>query len=158
MATPNATFTSGQILTAAQQNNFPLGVVSRTLNTTASIFNNLTTVQELFQAPAFTPVAGRLYRVTYSIGAVSKGNNVGNIDITLRQNSTAGTVLNASYFSAVPLLEVHPFSTTVFLTSTQMGTASFLPVVCVQANTAGIIVGNGSGYNGTILVEDIGLA
>ena len=158
MATPNATFTAGQVLTAAQQNNFPLGVVSRTLNTTATIFNNLLTVQELFRAPAFTPVAGRLYRVTYSIGAVAKGSNIGNIDISLRQGSTAGTVLNNSYYSAVDLGVVLPFSTTVFLTSTQMGTTAFDPVVCVQANSAGISVGNGGGNNGTILIEDIGLA
>ena len=157
MATPNATFTAGSVFTAAQANNFPLGVVSYKYDTTANIFNALTTVQELFRSGAFTPVAGRLYRCTYSIGAVFKGTNIGNIDITMRKNSTAGTIINSSYYSAVPLGVVLPFSTSVLLTSTQMGTTSFVPVLCVQANTAGMGAGNTGGYTGTILFEDIGL-
>jgi len=158
MTTPNLTFTVGQVLTAAQQNNFPFGVVTYVRDTTATIFNNLTTVQELFRSGAFTPVAGRLYRCTYSIGGVSKGSNLGNIDISMRKDTTAGTVLNNSLYSGVPLNQILPFSTSVFLTSTQMGTASFIPVLCVQANTAGINVANSATAIGTILFEDIGLA
>ena len=158
MATPNSTFTVGAILTAAQQNNFPFGVVSYKYDTAASINNLLTTVQSFVTSPAFTPVAGRLYRCTYSIGAIYKYTNIGNIEIQMRKDSTAGTVLNASYFSAVALATVLPFSTSVLLTSTQMGTASFIPTLCVQANTAGMAAANTAGYNGTILFEDIGLA
>ena len=157
MATPNTTFTT-QVLTSAQMNNLPFGVVSRTLNTTATLFNNLLTVQSFFTSPAFTPVAGRLYRCTYSIGAVDKLANIGNINIQMRKDSTAGTILQESFYSATGLSTYYPFSTSTLLTSTEMGTASFVPTVCVQANSAGLSVGNTGGYSGSILFEDIGSA
>ena len=154
----NTTFTTGAILTAAQMNNLPWGVISSKYDTAASISNALTTVQSFFTAPAFTPVAGRLYRATYSIGYIQKTTNVGNINITMRKDSTAGTILNDSVFSATGLGVLLPFSTSVLLTSTQMGTVSFVPTLCIQANTAGVEATNTGGYNGTILFEDIGAA
>ena len=158
MATPNTTFTAGQILTAAQMNNVPFGVVSRELNTTATLTVNSTTETELFQSPAFTPVVGRLYRVTYSIGSIAKTNNIGNVNVRLRKTNASGTILNDSFYSALGLNVYVPFSTTVFLTSTEMGTASFVPVVCIVANTSGFEASNTGDYHGTILIEDIGLA
>jgi len=154
----NNDFTAGQILTASEMNNLPRGFITYTYNTTAVVFNLLLTVQELFQAPAFVPEAGRVYRMTTTIGSVAKTANVGNIDITVRQNSIAGNVIDQSYFSAVPLNEVHPYSKTTIMTSTQMGTSSFIPMVCVQANTPGMLVGNGGGYTGSFVIEDIGKA
>jgi hypothetical protein len=59
----NTEFTSGQILTAAQQNNFPRGLVSVTSATTAS--GTFTTEITTITAPSFTAVAGRLYRISY---------------------------------------------------------------------------------------------
>jgi hypothetical protein len=153
----NTTFTTGAILTAAQMNNLPWGVISSRYDTAASLINASTAVQSFLNAPAFTPVAGRLYRCTYSIGVISKTTNNGNIDITMRKDSTSGAIINASVYSALFNIPV-PFSTSVLLTSTQMGTASFVPTLCVQANTAGISCYNTGGYNGTILFEDIGAA
>ena len=153
----NTTFTTGAVLTATQMNNLPWGVISYKYDTAANLTNALTTVQSFFTAPAFTPVAGRLYRCTYSIGVVTKTTNNGNIDIQMRKDSASGTILNASVYSALFNIPV-PFSTSVLLTSTQMGTSSFVPTVCVVANTGGINVYNTGGYNGTILFEDIGAA
>lgn len=158
MATPNSSFVANQVLTASQQNNFPFGVISRKYDTAATLTNASTAVQELLNSPAFTPVAGRLYRLTYSIGFVAKTTNIGNIEIQMRKNSTAGTIIDNSYYSALGLGIYVPFSKSTFLTSTQMGTTSFVPTLCVMANTAGIAVGNTGGFNGTILFEDIGLA
>jgi hypothetical protein len=157
MATPNTTFSTA-VLTSAQMNNLPFGVVSRAYNTAATLTVNSTTETELFTAPAFTPVAGRLYRCTYSIGFIAKTNNIGNIEIHMRKDNTAGTILNNSYYSALGLNIYVPFSTSVLLTSTQMGTASFIPSVCLVANTSGFVAGNTGGFNGTILFEDIGSA
>jgi hypothetical protein len=60
---PNVDFTSGQVLTAAQQNQFPRGIVaqvSETANGTA-----LPTEQVTLTASTFTAVANRYYRITY---------------------------------------------------------------------------------------------
>jgi hypothetical protein len=158
MATPNSLFTSGQILTAAQMNNLPFGVVSRSYNTTATLTVNSTTETELFDSPAFTPVAGRLYRVTYTIGFVAKTNNNGNLNVRLRKDSTAGTILNDSFYSALGVNVYVPFSTSILLTSTQMGTTSFTPKICLVANSSGFVAANTGDTHGTILFEDIGSA
>ena len=158
MATPNTTFTSGAILTAAQMNNLPFGVVSRKYDTAAIATVNSTVETSFFSSPAFTPVAGRLYRCTYSIGYVVKTNNGGNVNIRLRKDSTAGTILNDSFYSSLGVGVYVPFSTSIFLTSTQMGTTSFVPTITVQANTSGFIADNTGDTHGTILFEDIGSA
>ena len=158
MATPNTTFVSGNILTAAQMNNLPFGVVSREYNTTATLTVNSTTETSFFTSPAFTPVAGRLYRCTYTIGFIAKTNNNGNLNVRLRKDSTAGTILNDSEYSALGVNVYVPFSTSILLTSTQMGTASFVPNVCIVANSSGFVAGNTGNTHGTILFEDIGSA
>jgi len=60
---PNTDFTAGAILTAAQQNRFPRGImqyVSSTGTTTATGTEAVT-----LTLPSFTAVANRYYRVTY---------------------------------------------------------------------------------------------
>jgi hypothetical protein len=61
--TPNTTFTSGQILTAQQQNNFPRGIIAVTTSTsnvlTGTILSGLSTT--------FTAVANRNYRISVAV-------------------------------------------------------------------------------------------
>jgi hypothetical protein len=158
MATPNSTFTAGAVYTAAQANNFPFGVVSRKYDNSAILTVNSTTETAFFSAPAFTPIAGRLYRITYTIGYVAKLTNNGNIDIRLRKDNLTGTILVSSLYSSLGVNVYVPFSTSIFLTSAEMGTTSFVPFITIQANTSGFTAGNAGDTKGTILVEDIGLA
>jgi len=158
MATPNTTFVANTVLTAAQQNNFPFGVISRKYDTAAVATVNSTTETSFLASPAFTPVAGRLYRCTYSIGYVVKITNGGNVYIRMRKDTTAGTILNESFYSSLGVGVYVPFSTSIFLTSTQMGTTSFVPTITIQANTSGFTADNTGDTHGTILFEDIGSA
>ncbi len=60
---PNVTFVSGDVLTAAQQNRFPRGIMAYN---TASTTDSTITVEELqVTASTFTAEANRLYRVSY---------------------------------------------------------------------------------------------
>ena len=156
--TVNSPTTPGQILTSAYVNNMPRGVISSVRDTAGSLAVNSTTETELFRGPAFTPAAGRLYRVTYTIGYLAKTNNGGNVNVRLRKDSTTGTILNDSLYSALGVDVIVPFSTSIVLTTTQMGTALFTPLVCLVANTSGFTATNTGGYNGTIVFEDIGAA
>jgi hypothetical protein len=62
----NTTFTSGQILTAAQMNNLPWGVAGYVKRTTGS-FTATTSVADITGlTTTFTAVSGRLYKVSYS--------------------------------------------------------------------------------------------
>ena len=62
--TPNTTFTAGQVLTAAQQNRFPRGLMTDIVTATAEYILTTSVVTQL-TAASFTAVAGRLYRITY---------------------------------------------------------------------------------------------
>jgi hypothetical protein len=76
MATsPNTDFTSGQILTATQQNNFPRGVMQY-VKSTANATVTTTTIDVTAMTVSFTAVANRLYRATFegffSVGSPSQ--------------------------------------------------------------------------------------
>jgi hypothetical protein len=60
---PNTDFTAGAILTAAQQNRFPRGIVSFAQVTSATGLTTSEAVQ--ITSPSFTAVANRYYRITY---------------------------------------------------------------------------------------------
>ncbi len=62
--TPNTAFTSGQILTAAQMNAFPRGLMTDIVTAT-STFNLTTSNTTQLTSGSFTAVTGRLYRITY---------------------------------------------------------------------------------------------
>ena len=61
---PNTTFTAGSILTAAQQNRFPRGIMAYA--TTASNAGLTTTVADLGLSLSFTAVANRYYKYTFA--------------------------------------------------------------------------------------------
>jgi hypothetical protein len=60
---PNTDFTSGAVLTAAQQNRFPRGIMSYASVTTSD--TTITAEETQITGTAFTAVANRYYRVTY---------------------------------------------------------------------------------------------
>jgi hypothetical protein len=69
---PNTDFTSGQILTAQQQNNFPRGVMAYVINTTTN--PTVTSIADVTgMTVTWTAVANRLYRVTFE-GMIGNNN------------------------------------------------------------------------------------
>jgi hypothetical protein len=60
---PNTDFSSGAVLTAAQQNRFPRGVMA--YNQLTSNSAGFTTTAQQITGSAFTAVANRYYRITY---------------------------------------------------------------------------------------------
>jgi len=82
--TMNTTFTSGQILTAAQQNALPFGAVSTGVNITSLSQTGITTVVDITGASiTFTAVSGRRYKASFTISASADVASTGcNISIT----------------------------------------------------------------------------
>ena len=73
---PNTNFTSGQILTAAQQNNFPRGVMGYVISTTSpTVTTSTADVQNM--TVTWTAVANRLYRATFEgfVGVTSASSS-----------------------------------------------------------------------------------
>ena len=90
---PNTDFTSGAVLTAAQQNRFPRGIVAYNANTST---DSTITVEEQEVAPVtFTAVANRLYRLSYFEPGFG-GTSTSAMTMRIRQTSITGTVLGTS--------------------------------------------------------------
>lgn len=134
----------------------PQGIKSYVLSTT-DLFLTTTTVTSMFTAPTFTPVAGRLYSVTYSVGNLLKTTAAGNIYVSFWKGTTSQ--LDFGYFTGLDLNDSFYFSKTLVLTSTQMGTTAFIPTVRIQTSNNGVYADNSStGGNGVIMITDIGAA
>ena len=94
---PNTDFTSGAVLTAAQQNRFPRGVMALATSTTSY---TLTTSEVIAtgMTVTFTAVANRYYRITYFEPQAQSATFNSNVQLTLRQTNASGTVLQNTIF------------------------------------------------------------
>jgi hypothetical protein len=92
MATPNSLFTAGQILTAAQQNNFPFGIVAET--TLATSYGNTAGSFDITGLSAtWTSVASRKYLIVAMFNISNTGANVSQAYIS----TSGGTKLAEAY-------------------------------------------------------------
>ena len=84
----NTNFTTGQVYTATDANNFPRGLVSVTSAIAAT--GTFTTQVTTITAPSFTAVANRLYRISYFEPVLQYiSGTVTVIDMTLKIGGTA---------------------------------------------------------------------
>ncbi len=157
---PNDTFTSGQILTAAECNAFPFGVVARavsstdyTLTTSAAIATGMTVT--------FTAIANRYYKITY-MEPQCQTSSVANSDTNtqIRVTNAAGTLLNQGF---VRTEGSGQDTGTITLVSTSTFTAGSVTIVgCAKTSstTSAPVLGRGAAAAGPalLLVEDIGPA
>jgi len=94
---PNTDFSSGAVLTAAQQNRFPRGVMALATSTTNYTLTTTETIATGMTV-TFTAVANRYYRITYFEPQGQTPTVAGNTTITIRQTNAAGTVLQNTIF------------------------------------------------------------
>ena len=90
---PNTDFTSGDVLTAAQMNKFPRGLMADVV--TSSTTDTSVTAEEVMLAVTWTAVANRNYRIVYIEPALS-GTSITSATFRLRSDSVTGTVLNSA--------------------------------------------------------------
>jgi len=159
MATPNTTFSTGAVLTASQMSNLPFGLMAGIRSTTATATPPNTTPIPFISTPAFTPIANRLYRVTWAIGTFYKNSGGYNQDVYIRVGSNTGTIIDHAFYSAVPVATWGPIGKTTFVTTAQLGTTSSTALyMTVQDNgTASAASFTSDGNTPSILmIEDIG--
>jgi hypothetical protein len=145
--TPNTTFVSGAILTAAQQNNFPRGVVALTSNATqtitAGVLVGLNTT--------YTFEAGRTYKISTSSGWTVSGDILLEIYIAgvsvQRYVDTRSKVTSAGLFA-----QFNGF----WVGSVAAGSKQVTIVVTVLSG-AGLNVATTANPN-QLVIEDIGTA
>jgi hypothetical protein len=150
----NTDFTSGQILTAAQQNNFPRGLVSVTSTTTSS--GSISSETLRVTSPSFTAVANRLYRISYYepvLQYVSGTVNVMLMRIRLTNISGATQTFGESKIQSSG-------ANTGYVSITKTLTPGATVFVASVAPTGG---GNGNAYSASdavcqLIIEDLGVA
>lgn len=91
---PNTDFSSGAVLTAAQQNRFPRGVMGGVVRTAGDIALTTTVADLTGMSITFTAVASRTYKCSWSLSA-AKSTASGYVGAYLTNSSN--TVLAASY-------------------------------------------------------------
>ena len=153
---PNTTFTSGQILTAAQMNKLPWGIVAEASSTT-SVTGISSTESVTLTASTFTAVAGRYYRITYiepSAEPPSAANFV--IYTKIRLTNATGTVLGAGQFQNAVSAAIDASICVVALATFSAGSVTVVGTGATNAGTGNYF--RSATQPARIIVEDVGQA
>jgi hypothetical protein len=91
---PNTDFSSGAVLTAAQQNRFPRGIVAFAQTTTTDA--SITSEEVTLTSSSFTAVANRYYRIHYYEPQISTAGGAGTFFVgKIRRTNISGTILQS---------------------------------------------------------------
>ena len=146
---PNTDFSVGAVLTAAQQNRFPRGVMNLDSAISAS---NVTAEAVQLTGSSFTAVANRYYKITYF--EPNPVNGTGYWAFRIRQTNLTGTTLNTSY--TVTGTGIDRQMTMVWVGTFSAGTVN---VVATAQQTVGTgLLNRSATVVAYLLVEDIGPA
>ena len=152
---PNTNFSSGAVLTAAQQNRFPRGVMA--YNTATASDTTVTAEEVQITGSSFTAVASRNYRITYFEPYVA--SNTANCVFTMRirQTNLAGAVQNSStVLNTVGNVFFGTSGICQAVSTFSAGTVNIVGTLAASAGT-GQAIRSATGY-AMLLVEDIGPA
>ena len=149
---PNTDFSTGAILTAAQQNRFPRGIVAIASSTTSDA--SITAEEIELTSSTFTAVANRYYRATYYEPQLNTASGGGSfIFLRLRLTNLAGTQLNQGLF------QVGPANMTGFIVWTGTLSAGSTTIVATAASGFGTwVASRAAGTVAYLIVEDMGPA
>ena len=130
MAGPNTTFSSGAILTAAQMNNVPRGLMAAPATSTSPATTTFTTEAQML-AYTFTQVNGRSYLLQYFEPSLT-GTAAGTITARIT-TGVAGTPYNSSTSALAILVSNTALVTTVYTA----GTSGSLTIYATLAASSG---------------------
>jgi len=138
--------------------NMPWGVVARVKSTGAGVTISSNTQVSFEATAAFTPMASRVYRITYAVGYVI--NNAGgfNQEVRIRLGSVAGTILDTWLLSSSgAAFAISPSKTALFAAG-ELGTVSTAIHLLVYANGGNCTFLSSAVLPTSVIVEDIGPA
>jgi hypothetical protein len=148
----NTTFTTGAVLTAAQMNNLPWGVMGTAVRTAGNLTLGPAQVDITGMSITFTAVAGRLYRATWSVNAL-KNVAAGWTEIFFMDSANATYGASIGYSIANGWVNLSGVSLISGLTA---GSKTFKLRMEAENNTS-LIVAN-AGLPCQMMIEDMGAA
>jgi len=147
---PNTDFSTGQVLTASQQNNFPRGVMGYAKSTADASIGS-TTADVSGMSVTFTAVANRLYRATfecfYSVNAPSQNQ----FFITDGSNNMVDQIYQDSNLLFCPMSLIYIFTTTA-------GSKTYKVRATTSTGTMTIYGATSANRSYSFVVEDLGPA
>jgi len=149
---PNTDFVAGDILTAAQQNRFPRGIMTVAESTTTS--GTITAEAIQITAPAFTAVASRYYLIEYIEQDLYRSASTA-IQMRIRLTNLAGAVQTVAQDISTAANQNNPLATSRVMT---FSAGSVVLVATLQCSGAGTIATRGAASPAYILVTDLGPA
>jgi hypothetical protein len=155
--TPNTTFVSGAILTAAEQNNFPRGVMATASSSTSYVLTN-SAVIATGMTVTFTAVASRNYRITYYEPEAQTNSGGGNTSTaSIKITDAGGTQLTSGKI----LNSASGYNFTSPMTLVYVGTLTAGSITIVGTGQSSVVGGSfvrSATSQAQITVEDIGTA
>lgn len=155
---PNTDFSSGAVLTAAQQNRFPRGIMS--LATSATNYTLTTsTVIATGMTVTFTVVANRYYKITYLEPSVETSTVSGSFtQLTIRSNNAAGTQLASGLITTPAAAKNNGAVIASIIYSGSAGSTTFVGCAITSSTTGTPVLNRNAFQLAYLLVEDIGPA
>ncbi len=147
--TPNDNFIVGQVLTAAECNQFPRGVMAYGQSTTDITLPAMTETTAITLS-AFTAVANRYYRITFfqpSLDSIAAGY----VTMKIKNGATVLNTSHAALYNGTDDYEGICVAVTTF-------TAGSITITGTLTATALGSTNNTATQYGILLVEDIGTA
>jgi hypothetical protein len=149
---PNNTFVSGDVLTAAECNSFPFGIVALQTDTATA---NFSTEAVNITSSSFTAVANRYYRITYFQPQLQVSAANGYSIMTLRKGTTTGGTQITRGFAANSVSGGPTSGNVSAVTTLTAGSQQVCGTITSTNSTSTNTSATTIGY---LLVEDIGPA
>jgi len=155
---PNTDFSSGAVLTAAQQNRFPRGVMALATSTTNYTVTTSTAIATGMTV-TFTAVANRYYKVTYYEPTITTpSTTLGYVASTIRLTNAAGTQYQIQYSQTPTATSYTPGNNNFFVGTFSAGSITLVGCLVANTTTGTPTAGRASTSPAYLLVEDIGPA
>jgi len=155
---PNTTFVSGAVFTAAQANQFPFGIVAKATSTTNYTLTT-TMTQTTGMTVTFTAIANRNYKITYYepyVETTSAAN--GQTNLKIFQTNTAGTQLNQAFISNSAAVKIVGTSTVIAISTFSAGSTTIIGAANTTSITGTPLLQRNLFFAPYLLVEDLGPA
>ena len=154
---PNVTFVSGAVLTAAQQNAFGFGAVALATSTANYTLTTSTAIATGMTA-TFTAIANRNYKITYTEPQTQITNLVsGTTSIQIRVTNAAGTLLQTNYLRNYAAVSGVGSLTCVYVGTFAAGSTTLVGCASTSSISDAPALKGDTGPR-ILLVEDIGPA
>lgn len=151
---PNVDFVAGAILTAAQQNRFPRGVMQLKKETSNFTFS---TGAVSITAASFTAVANRYYRLTYMEPSLPQVQNSNTVSAYIQVTNTAGAILGQTdYVNTTAVAGARGPMTLVAYATFSAG--SVVIVGSLNSPGASVTAVRNANMPAVLIIEDIGPA